>query len=195
MHIAITGGIGSGKSYVCRLLEKRGIKVYDCDKAAKRLMRSSAELQQKISKAVGREVFPEGVLDKALLSKFIVTSDDNAQKIDAVVHPAVAEDFLESEMEWLESAILFESHFHMRVHFNYIVCVTAPLEVRLQRVMLRDGISRDKALEWMNRQLSQEEKMAQSDFCIENNGQDDLNLQIDRLLKEINTIKEKINNN
>lgn len=158
-------------------------------------MRSSAELQQKISKAVGREVFPEGVLDKALLSKFIVTSDDNAQKIDAVVHPAVAEDFLESGMEWLESAILFESHFHMRVHFNYIVCVTAPLEVRLQRVMLRDGISRDKALEWMNRQLSQEEKMAQSDFCIENNGQDDLNLQIDRLLKEINTIKEKINNN
>lgn len=158
-------------------------------------MRSSAELQQKISKAVGREVFPEGVLDKALLSKFIVTSDDNAQKIDAVVHPAVAGDFLESGMEWLESAILFESHFHMRVHFNYIVCVTAPLEVRLQRVMLRDGISRDKALEWMNRQLSQEEKMAQSDFCIENNGQDDLNLQIDRLLKEINTIKEKINNN
>lgn len=191
MLIAITGGIGSGKSYICRLLEERGIEVYDCDKAAKRLMRSSRELQLDLTRTVGEDVFPEGRLDKALLSRFIVSSEENAQKIDAVVHPAVARDFLESGKEWLESAILFEADFHARVHFNYIVCVTAPLEVRIQRVMQRDNISREKALDWINRQIPQEEKASKSDFCIENDGQKDLNEQIDRLLEEI----KKINNN
>lgn len=186
MRIAITGGIGSGKSHICRLLSLRGILVYDCDKAAKRLMRSSTNLQKEISRAVGEEVFPGGVLDKALLSRFIVASDANAQMIDALVHPAVAEDFLESEMEWLESAILFESGFYARVHFDYIVCVTAPMEVRIQRVMNRDGITREKALDWIGRQMSEEEKVLKSDFCIDNSGQEDLNMQIDLLLEKIN---------
>lgn len=195
MLIAITGGIGSGKSFVCRKLAERGVQVYDCDKAAKRLMRSSTTLQQELNRVVGTDVFPNGKLDKALLSKFIVSSDDNAQKIDAVVHPAVARDFLDSGMEWLESAILFEAAFHARVHFDYIVCVSAPLEVRIQRVMKRDGINRDKALGWINRQIPQEEKVAQSDFIIENDGQEDrLDEQIGRLLEEINKIKSKQNN-
>lgn len=189
MLIAITGGIGSGKSYVCRLLEERGIQVYDCDRAAKRLMRSSHELQQELSRTVGEEVFPEGQLDKALLSRYIVASEDNAQRIDAVVHPAVARDFMESQMEWLESAILFESGFYARVPFDYIVCVCAPLEVRIQRVMKRDNITREKALEWIDRQMSQEEKAEKSDFCIINDGEADLAEQIESMLETI--IKNK----
>lgn len=194
MVIAITGGIGSGKSYVCSLLEQRGISVYDCDFAAKRLMRESKSLQRRLTETVGEEVFPNGKLDKALLSRFIVASEANTQKVNAVVHPAVADDFMASGLEWFESAILFESGFVSRVHIDYIVCVVAPLEERVSRIMRRDSISRDKALEWINRQMSQEEKAVKADFCIINDRENDLDAQIDRLLEEINN-KRKNNNN
>lgn len=170
MRIAITGGIGSGKSYVCRQLSKQGIRVYDCDKAAKRLMQSSPELQRALTELVGKEVFPGGELDKDVLRRFLMASDENAQKVDDVVHPAVAEDFLQSNYEWMESAILFDSGFDKRIHFDYIICVTAPLEVRIERIMKRDGITREKAMEWINRQMPQEEKARRSDFVIENDG-------------------------
>lgn len=170
MRIAITGGIGSGKSYVCRQLSKQGIRVYDCDKAAKRLMQSSPELQRALTELVGKEVFPGGELDKDVLRRFLMASDENAQKVDDVVHPVVAEDFLQSDYEWMESAILFDSGFDKRIHFDYIICVTAPLEVRIERIMKRDGISREKAMEWINRQMPQEEKARRSDYVIENDG-------------------------
>lgn len=192
MRIALTGGIGSGKSYVCRLLKEKGIDVYDCDKAAKRLMRTSAGLQKALTEAVGEDVFPNGILDKALLSRFIVASETNAQKIDSVVHPAVAEDYVASGKEWLESAILFESGFHARVHFDFIVCVTASLETRLDRIMQRDSLSREKALEWINRQMPQEEKVALSDFVIDNGGEQDLSAQVDELLRKIDNNNYKL---
>lgn len=184
-RIAITGGIGSGKSYVCALLAKRGIDVFDCDESAKRLMRTSRRLQQQLSEAVGQEVFPDGVLDKALLSRYIVASEANAQRVDGIVHPAVAEDFMSSGKEWLESAILFESGFYVRVPFDYIVCVTAPLETRLQRVMARDNLSREKALAWINRQMPEEEKKRRADYVVVNDGKVDLEKQIDHVIKEI----------
>lgn len=188
-RIAVTGGIGSGKSYVCRQLADYGIDVYDCDAAAKRLMRTSLTLQRQLTDVVGQEVFPEGRLDKAVLSRFIVASDDNAQKINAIVHPAVARDFLSSDYDWLESAILFESGFYARVPFKYIICVTAPLEVRISRVMARDGLTREKAMEWINRQISQEEKVERSDFEIVNDGNVPLQKQIESILKIVNSNK------
>lgn len=194
MLIAVTGGIGSGKSYVCRRLEQLGIRVYDCDFAAKRLMRESVELQRRLTETVGEEVFPDGRLDKALLSRFIVGSEENTQKVNAVVHPAVATDLVGSGMEWFESAILFESGFATRVHIDYIVCVVAPLDVRIRRIIERDGISREKALGWIGRQMPQEEKAERSDFIIVNDGESSLDAQINRLLKEVNN-KIKYNNN
>lgn len=191
MFIAITGGIGSGKSYVCRLLKEKGIMVYDCDKAAKRLMRTDRQLQRQLSQTVGRDVFPEGQLDKALLSRFIVASEENALAIDEIVHPAVARDFMASGLEWLESAILFESGFYTRVPFDYVVCVTAPLEVRIERVMNRDNLTRKKALEWIARQMSQEEKASRADFVVSNDGEADLAEQIESILETINKTKNK----
>ena len=193
MKVAITGGIGSGKSFVCRMLEKHGISIYDCDEAAKRLMRTSVSLQQAISKAVGEEVFPEGRLDKTLLTRFIVASEENAQLIDSIVHPAVAQDFMLSGKDWLESAILFESNFCQRLVFDSIICVTAPLELRLQRIMQRDGISREKALAWINRQMPQEEKLKLSDYEIKNDNEHNLQTQVEETIRIINS--KKINNN
>ncbi len=185
MKIAITGGIGSGKSYVCRLLAERGIGVYDCDAAAKRLMRTSAELQQEISLLVGKEVCAaDGQLQKRVLAEYLLASEDNKLSLNEVVHPAVARDYLASGKEWLESAILFESGFDKRVNFDKVVCVTAPRDVRIKRIMSRDNITADKAAEWIDVQMPQEEMQKRSDFVIINDGESDLSQQIDQVLAQ-----------
>ena len=93
---AITGGIGSGKSYVCRMMQNIGIEVYDCDAAAKRLMRNNRCLQRRLSEAVGKDVFPRGEMDKPALAAFLLASPENNARVNAIVHPAVADDFLQS---------------------------------------------------------------------------------------------------
>ena len=178
--IGITGGIGSGKSYVCKRLQaKYDIEVYDCDAAAKRLIRTSPDLQQQIIQLVGS-------LDKAAMSRFLLASEANQQAMNAIVHPAVFRDFQESGMQWMESAILFESGADKLVDKS--VVVTAPQEVRIQRVMQRDGITREKTLQWMNRQWSQDEVVAHADYEIVNDGIADIDQQIEQLLKTIQTL-------
>lgn len=183
--VAITGGIGSGKSYVCRLLHNRGIKVYDCDAAAKRLMRSDGALCRELRKLVGDEVYQGTELQKGVLAKFILGSEANKQAVNDVVHPAVAQDFIDSDCDWLESAILFDSGFYRRVDFDYVVCVSAPLEERVDRIMRRDGLSRHESLEWIQRQMPQEEVIRRSDFNIVNDGRQDLEIQIEQIIHKI----------
>ena len=204
MKIAITGGIGSGKSYVCRCLKDVGIEVFDCDASAKQLMRTSPTLQQALRELVGEDVFEapsnlplkgetikgvrregEVILNKPLLAKFLLESEENKQAVNNIVHPAVAEDFLLSGKNWLESAIFFDSGFHKRLYIDKVVCVTAPQEVRIQRIMRRDGISREKALEWIHRQLPQEEVLRRSDYEIVNNGIADVRKQVRELLVKL----------
>lgn len=185
MIVALTGGIGSGKSYVCRLLAERGVSVYDCDAHAKELMRTSLQLQQQLSALVGDGVFCDGVLQKAVLAEYLLRSEEHVQAVNAVIHPAVAHDFEQSGQSWLESAILFDSGFDRRTHIDKVVCVTAPEEERIRRVMVRDGISREKTLEWMARQLPQEEVLRRSDYEIINDGIRPLAQQVDCLLSLI----------
>ncbi|WP_299270880.1 dephospho-CoA kinase [uncultured Prevotella sp.] len=183
MKIAITGGIGSGKSYVCQLLKQRGIQVYDCDAAAKRLMRTSPQLQQDLKRLVGDAVYSaEGELQKSVLAEFILAGEANKLAVNDVVHPAVAADFDASGMEWLESAILFESRFDRRVCFDKVVCVVAPQDVRIQRIMKRDNISAERAAGWIAAQMPQEEMQRRSTFVINNDGVGDLGKQIDQVL-------------
>jgi dephospho-CoA kinase len=179
MKIGITGGIGSGKSYVCKRLAKHGIEVYDCDAAAKRLIRTSPDLQQQIVRLVGS-------LDKAAMSRFLLASESNQQAMNAIVHPAVFRDFEQSGMQWMESAILFESGADTLV--NKTVAVTAPQEVRIQRIIERDGITREKALQWMARQWSQADVMARADYIIVNDGVTDIDEQIESLLEKIKAL-------
>ena len=177
-RIAITGGIGSGKSYVCRLLSGLGIVVYDCDSAAKRLMRTSPELQSQLCDLIGPEAYLPGedglVLNKAAVAQFLLASEENARAIDAIVHPAVERDFISSGLAWIERLV------------DKVVVVTAPMEVRLQRVMARDGISRQKTLDWMNRQWPQEEVLRRADYEIINDGVQPLLPQIERIINQLN---------
>ena len=194
MKIGITGGIGSGKSYICRLLEQRGYTVYDCDSAAKRLIRSSPFIRRRLTALIGPETYfkesgdrsqesGEYILNKKAVAEFLLKSEDNARAIDRIVHPAVFHDFIESGMEWMESAIIYESGIYRLV--DRVIVVTAPEELRIQRVMTRDEISREKVLEWMSRQLPQEEVRQRADFEIVNDGLADLNQQLDDIIKEI----------
>ena len=186
MSIAITGGIGAGKSYVCARLATRGIAVYDCDAAAKRLMRTSQPLQQALRQLVGNEVYDgEGHLQKRVLAAFLLASEANKQAVNSVVHPAVARDFMASGLQWLESAILFESGFHRRVHFDHIVCVTAPDPLRIARIMARDGLSRQQAEAWLHRQMPQDELRRLCDYEIVNDGLRDIDAQLDPFLQTI----------
>ena len=196
MKTGITGGIGSGKSYVCRLLQKRGYEVYDCDDAAKRLIRTSPVIRRELTDLIGPDTYFEErgrrkedrgyILNKKAVAEFLLASEENAHAIDRIVHPAVFQDFIDSGMEWMESAIIFESGIYRLV--DRIIVVTAPEEVRIQRVMQRDGISREKVLEWMGRQLPQDIVRERADYEIVNDGEADLDRQLDALLEIINKV-------
>ena len=188
MKIGITGDIGSGKSYVCKRLEARGIQIYDCDSAAKRLIRTSPEIRERLTALIGPDTYDiEGHLNKTTVAKFLLASEANAKAIDAIVHPAVFRDFEASGLQWMESAILYESGAFRLV--DKAIVVTAPEEVRIQRVMQRDGISREKVLEWMNRQLPQDKVRQRADFEIINDGLADIDKQLNKILR---TMKETI---
>ena len=179
LKIGLAGGIGSGKSYVARLLARHGISVYDCDNAAKRLMRSE-EIQQQLEQLIGCKP------DKQALTRFLLASDDNAKAINAIVHPAVFRDFEESGFLWLESGIMFESGANHYV--DRVVVVTAPEEIRIQRIIQRDNISREQAHEWMQRQWPQERVRQMADYEIINDGLADVDQQITHLLGQLDLL-------
>lgn len=168
-HYCITGGIGAGKSYVCRLIEKAlGVTVYDCDSNAKRLMNTSPDIRQRLTALIGSDAYIDGNLNKPVVARFLLASEENKQAINAIVHPAVMQDFYDSGQQWMESAILYEAHLESYV--DEVIAVTAPTEVRIQRIMQRDGISYDKAKEWIDNQFSQEEVVNRADHVIVNDG-------------------------
>ncbi len=195
MKVAITGGIGSGKSYVCKLLAQRGIAVYDCDMQAKSLISASLSLQQQLSKLIGREIFVDGKLQKAVLAQYLLADAQHTKAINDIVHPAVAHHFEQSGYDWIESAIFFDSGFDQRIKIDKVVCVTAPDELRIARVMLRDHISEAKAHEWFEQQLSQDEVVGRSNYRIINDGVRALDEQITTILAALKRDNNNENNN
>lgn len=187
-RIAITGGIGCGKSYVCKLLKARGIEVYDCDAGAKHVLATSAEVRRRLTELIGADAYmADGRLNKAVVASFLLASEDNKKAINAIVHPAVMDDFISSGKAWMESAILFESGCDRFV--DKVVAVTAPDDVRISRIMMRDNITRAKAQEWIDCQMSQEEIRRRSDFEIINDGRQDVESQIEDIINNI--LKQK----
>ena len=185
MKIGIAGGIGSGKSYVCALIRQRGFEVYDCDSAAKRLIRTSPDIRRELTALIGPDTYTaDGQLNKAAVAQFLLTSETNAQAIDAIVHPAVFRDFEASGLQWLESAIMYESGISRLM--DRVIVVTAPLEVRIRRVMQRDSISRTQVLAWMGKQLPQEEVVARADFELVNDGEADIEQQLNNIIEQCN---------
>lgn len=175
VRLGITGGIGSGKSYVAHLLEEGwNVPVYDCDREAKRITAGSEDIRQALTRLVGDGLWQQGVMQKAVLAAYLFASPDHAAQVNAIIHPAVRADFLRWAYDHrhdpvvaMESAILCESGFHTLV--DSLMLVDAPTEVRLRRAMSRDGASREQVLARMARQDSTEARRL-ARFVIQNGG-------------------------
>lgn len=192
--IGVMGGIGSGKSYVCRLLAQRGIPVYSSDDEAKRLMTTDPEIVHDLRQLLGNDVYEMADdqtlrLNKPLVANYLFASPDHTTRINAIVHPRVKKDFLRWMSEQstyvvlVESALLVESHLVDVV--DCVLLVDAPYRLRLQRTMQRDHATETQVVARMARQLSDEEARRYADYVILNDGAADLNEQIDKVLKHI----------
>ena len=172
IKVAICGGIGSGKSTVCQMFAERGVALYDSDSRAKALMNESEELRKALIAEFGEECYANGTLNRPYLANRVFGSEEQLEKLNSIVHPAVKADFLrwaeeqEGDFCILESAILFESGFDAVV--DKTVAVLAPLPLRIERAMARDGASREQIEARVKAQMSDDELVARADFAIVN---------------------------
>lgn len=184
--IAITGGIGSGKSVVCKTLKASGFAVYDSDERAKYITATSSEVKYKLQSLLGRSIYLNGSLNKKMLADFLFASAENTKIINSIIHPAVKDDFKEwclqqdSEFVFMESAILFESGFDKLA--DEIWCVTASEEVRVDRVMARNGMRAEEVRSRIKSQMSDREREKLSDYIIDNNGERSVLKQLEKIL-------------
>lgn len=190
IKIAITGGIGSGKSYVSHLLEDMNIPVYNADNEAKRLTVSDEGIRSELVALLGEEVYKEGALNRPLLASYLFSDPAHAAQINAIIHPRVREDFaawaerLEGcEVAGMESAILYEASFEDTV--DAVVMVYAPVDLRVQRAMYRDGASEEQVRARIAAQMDDDEKCRRADFTVVNDG-------VRPLLPQLNAVIEQL---
>ena len=189
----ITGGIGSGKSYVSQILKKLGYEVYDSDSQAKRIMAESAEVKSFLIGALGESIYKGEDINKELLATHIFNDDELRQKLNNVIHPLVLQDFqyrasqCKKDIYFIESALIFESGFDR--FLDKIISVSADEEVRINRVIKRENCQRDKVIERINSQMSQKEKDKKSDYLLLNDEKVSLLSQIEKIIKELNINK------
>jgi dephospho-CoA kinase len=187
LKIAVTGGIGSGKSYVCELLRGLGYPVFDCDSEAKRLMTESISVRQAILTLVPDAYLADGNLNKPAMASYLFSDETHASNINRIVHPAVALRFREwckkqnSNVVFMECAILYEAHFDALV--DKVLLVDAPEVLRLERATKRDGVTEGIIRERMNRQYPAEELRKRADYTIQNDTESNPRAQIERFLQ------------
>ena len=176
-RVAITGGIGSGKSTVCRALsEISGAPIYDSDRRAKEIMATNPEVRQDLVEFFGEEVFEGGVLNRPLIASQVFGNEEKLQRLNAIVHPRVVADFelwaesQRGEYVILESALLFTSP--LVGHYDLAVVVDAPIELRIARCVARDGATAEQIRRRIESQMSAEEMRARADLVVEADGRD-----------------------
>ena len=172
LKVGLTGGIGSGKTTVAQYFNELGIPIYYADIEAKKLMNSSKIIHRKLTQRFGEEVYKNNQLNKPFLANLIFTNKEHLAYVNSVVHPKVNQHF----KRWIkkqhtayviqENALLFENNSYL--FFDKVITVTAPKEVKINRVIDRDYTTKKQVLERMNNQLLDKEKIAKSDFVITN---------------------------
>ncbi len=177
IKVGITGGIGSGKTTVCKLFELLGIAVYYSDDEAKKILDGDSTVKSELLKLLGPTILNEfEEIDRKKTASIVFSDTTKLASLNAIVHPAVARHFDEwcknqsSPYILKEAAILFESGANKQV--DKTILVTAPLQLKLSRVMARDKTTETEVLKRMANQLPDEEKIKLSDFFIQNNEED-----------------------
>lgn len=187
--IGITGGIGSGKSFVASIFSQLGIPVYDADSQAKLLMTTDQSIIKGLTENFGKNIYENnGVLNRKLLSDLIFKDEKDRLKVNGIVHPVVSNHFEEWKAQYVlkpyiikESAILFEANADKGVDFT--VCVSAPLELRKERIRARDHSTNDKIQSIINNQMEEVERNSKCNFIIVNDNMTPLLPQIIKLDK------------
>ncbi len=172
MLVGLTGGIGSGKSTVAQMFRDLGVPVYDSDKEAKSLMVNSPKLKSAIIDLLGDNAYTGKTLNRSYIAELVFKDTGLLQKLNKIVHPAVRQHFLKWASEQSapyviqETALIFENG--AQDNYSATILVTAPLEMRLKRVMERDGVAKQVVLERMKNQMDDNQKIDLAQFCIEN---------------------------
>ena len=194
IKIAVTGGIGSGKSYISHLLEDMHIPVYNADNEAKRLTVSDAGIRGELIALLGEEVYKDGLLNKPLLASYLFSDPAHVLQINSIIHPRVRKDFTvwverqeKCEIVGMESAILYEAGFQDTV--DAVIMVYAPVELRIQRAMYRDGASEEQVRARIAAQMDDEEKRRRAYFTVVNDGEQLLIPQLNRIVEQLKTEK------
>ena len=188
LKVGLTGGIGSGKSTVARIFNVLGIPVYSADDAAKRLMAENDELKYNIIRSFGTESYVNGELNRKYLSAQVFNDSRKIELLNSFVHPATIQD----AKQWMgkqhapyiikEAALIFESGSNQ--FLDYVIGVQSPTELRIERAMKRDNISREQVEARMKLQMDEEEKMKKCNFLIVNDEQQ-------RLIPQVLLLHEK----
>jgi len=173
--LGLTGGIGSGKSVVAELLQILGVPVYDSDTRAKTLCDTDNYLKESLKNLIGSNLFSDGKMNREVLANQIFNDEKKLKEVNALIHPVVKRDFelwvlthTSYSMVVQETAILFEAGLEKR--FDKILCVTAPEDLRIERVCKRSGLTPEEVRERMEHQIKDNERIIKSDFVILNDG-------------------------
>lgn len=195
LRVGITGGIGSGKTTVCRVFETFGVPVYYADAEAKKLYAENSALKNRLVAVFGPAIISQGAVNTARLAEIAFASPENIAQINAIVHPYVFEHY----ENWCgehnnhpytlkEAAILFESGSYKRVQKT--IGVIAPESERVSRVMLRDGCSKEEVIKRMSRQMPQDALASRCDFLIQNDNQQSIVTQVLDIHKKLLDLSE-----
>ena len=190
LRIGVTGGIGSGKSFVCKRLEAMGFPIFYSDAVSKKLMNEDESIKKMLIEILGNECYTEeGLLNRSFVAQKLFQDQDIKKRIEAIVHPRVAQAFAEwaedqnSPFVFVESAILYESGFDQFV--DKVIMVDAYLEIRINRTMQRDICSKAQAIERIQAQMDSQVMRKKANYILENNPNNDINAQLFKLMKTL----------
>ena len=190
IKIGITGGIGSGKSVVSKLLQLMGVPVYIADVESKRLTETDPDIRAALLSLLGDEVYQDGKLNRPLLASYIFGNKDNLTMVNGIIHPRIKDDFrrwAQSHSSYpivgIEAAILIEAGFTEDV--DQVVLVYAPQEIRLRRAVSRDACAAEQIQQRMRNQMPDEDKMAFAHHIIYNDDKQALIPQLGALIKTL----------
>jgi dephospho-CoA kinase len=187
-RVGLTGGIGSGKTTIAKIFEAMAFPVFYSDEHAKWLM-NDRDVQLHINSLLKADVFPNGKLDRAEMAKLIFSDTSKREAVNAYLHPKVRTAFNEwadnqqAAIVFNEAAILFETGAYNSMDLN--VLVVAPLELRIERTMKRDHVSREAVLERISKQLPDEEKIPLADFVLVNDEKQPVLVQVEQIVAKI----------
>ena len=189
LKIGITGGIGSGKSVVSKIIESMGYTVFNSDIEAKNIINNDAHVREELIEICGEEIYNSNGLNREVLAQKIFSNDSLLEKVNAIVHPKVRDAFDQlcrtnkKELIFNEAAIIIETGgYHL---FDQTMLITAPEQVRIDRVMRRDGVSEDDVKSRIAKQWSDDKKAEFADVVIINDGVKPLLIQVENYIDQV----------